>query len=169
MPYKDPEKKREYDRQYRQRNLDKKRVDSAKQRRMHPDYYRAYYEAHKEEYRASAARYRERNREKIRERMRNRYRNSPEVQRRQYFQKSLRNLGVTEEQYLAAYEAQGGRCAICQTHESELTRRLSVDHDHATGKFRSLLCGPCNRALGLLYENEVRAIGLLSYIRSHAA
>lgn len=28
-----------------------------------------------------------------------------------------------------------------------------IDHDHKTGKIRGLLCGFCNKAIGLLKEN----------------
>lgn len=41
--------------------------------------------------------------------------------------------------------AQGGGCAICGAKPK--TRRLHVDHDHASGAVRGLLCHRCNRAL----------------------
>lgn len=44
-------------------------------------------------------------------------------------------------------DAQGAKCAICGKHESQFTRRLSVDHNHATGKVRGLLCFRCNKFL----------------------
>lgn len=49
--------------------------------------------------------------------------------------------------YDRLYEAQGGKCAICER-STGLTRRLSVDHDHDTGEVRGLLCRPCNNMLG---------------------
>lgn len=48
---------------------------------------------------------------------------------------------------------QQGCCAICGIHQSELKKRLFVDHDHKTGKVRGLLCINCNCRLGVL-ENE---------------
>jgi hypothetical protein len=34
------------------------------------------------------------------------------------------------------------------------TKRLRLDHNHRTLKFRGLLCDTCNTAIGLLGENE---------------
>ena len=54
-------------------------------------------------------------------------------------------LGVTDDEYARRLVAQGGGCAICGA--APKTRRLHVDHDHATGAVRGLLCHRCNRAL----------------------
>jgi hypothetical protein len=59
--------------------------------------------------------------------------------------KRAKQLGVTDDEYARMLEAQGGGCAICGARPK--TRRLHVDHDHATGKVRGLLCHRCNRAL----------------------
>jgi hypothetical protein len=50
--------------------------------------------------------------------------------------------------YRALFDIQGGRCGICQVHHEEMGERLAVDHDHASGKVRGLLCRPCNKSLG---------------------
>lgn len=55
--------------------------------------------------------------------------------------------GLGEGDYGRLYEMQGGLCAICRRANGR-TRRLSVDHDHATGAVRGLLCRPCNTMLG---------------------
>jgi hypothetical protein len=61
-------------------------------------------------------------------------------------------FGFYYSDYLAMLEAQGGVCAIC--HEScRPGRRLSVDHCHATGRIRGLLCDWCNRGLGLFRDS----------------
>jgi hypothetical protein len=67
--------------------------------------------------------------------------------------------------------AQMDRCAVCRcrttaggpTHSD----RQCVDHDHATGKIRELLCHHCNCALGLLKESPERILGLLHYLQKH--
>nr|WP_279494490.1 endonuclease VII domain-containing protein [Actinocrispum wychmicini] len=61
--------------------------------------------------------------------------------------------GITAEQYAALYTLQGGRCAICRRATGR-GKRLAVDHNHATGEVRGLLCKPCNRdVLGHLRDD----------------
>lgn len=52
---------------------------------------------------------------------------------------------LSDEEYAALFDAQGGGCAICGN--APKTRRLHVDHNHATGAIRGLLCYRCNRNL----------------------
>ena len=66
-----------------------------------------------------------------------------------------KKYGITLEQYDEMFEAQGGICAICK--ESDITgKRLSIDHDHETGKVRGLLCGKCNTRIGVLENKKWR-------------
>jgi hypothetical protein len=58
-----------------------------------------------------------------------------------------RKYGITIADYERMSEAQGGVCAICGEARPE-ERTLHVDHDHATGVIRGLLCFRCNNALG---------------------
>jgi len=65
-----------------------------------------------------------------------------------------REYGVTLAQYDEMLARQGGLCAICR--KPETTRRssgevlpLAVDHDHATGGVRGLLCMRCNLLTGV--------------------
>ena len=70
-----------------------------------------------------------------------------------------KTYGITAEEYQMLYNAQQGKCFICQR-ATGATKRLAVDHDHAKqGCFhpvdqgcrqcvRCLACGPCNELLG---------------------
>ncbi len=55
--------------------------------------------------------------------------------------------GLSSAQFAEMERTQGGACAICR--EVQTTKRLAVDHCHATGRIRGLLCSGCNCALGL--------------------
>ena len=60
-----------------------------------------------------------------------------------------KTLGVSEEDYRRMYTHQHGKCGICHTRlYSKRYKAFAVDHDHATGRIRGLLCGQCNLALG---------------------
>lgn len=63
-----------------------------------------------------------------------------------------RKFGITPEDYATMLEAQGGVCLICQAPPKK--HRLAVDHDHATGAIRGLLCSKCNSALGWFEKNR---------------
>lgn len=70
--------------------------------------------------------------------------------------------GITDAEYVAILEHQGGHCAVCGKARG-ITRRLCVDHDHQTGAVRGLLCDPCNRIVIGRYSIEAlsRAIAYL--------
>lgn len=63
------------------------------------------------------------------------------------------NYGITLEDYNDMFTKQNGCCAICNIHQSEIKKRLSVDHCHTTGKVRHLLCQSCNTILGMAKED----------------
>lgn len=58
----------------------------------------------------------------------------------------LRNYGLSHAEYEALLESQQCRCAICRTDAP--SRTWHVDHCHATGAVRGLLCPQCNVGLG---------------------
>lgn len=67
-----------------------------------------------------------------------------------------RTYGLTVQDYDKMLEEQNGLCAICRQPEPVANRKLSVDHCHETGKIRALLCGPCNKGLGIFEKNKDR-------------
>lgn len=70
--------------------------------------------------------------------------------------------GMPSGQYDELLRAQGGACAICRRQ-----RRLVVDHDHATGDVRGLLCKPCNSALGFLEDSPSSLMAAITYLSRH--
>lgn len=75
---------------------------------------------------------------------------------------SLDRFGLTPAGFERLAQRQGRVCAICGEPERP-PRRLAVDHDHATGRVRGLLCGRCNRALYLVERGL--AARALAYLR----
>lgn len=57
-----------------------------------------------------------------------------------------KNYGIDWAERDRLIAAQNGRCGICG--EEPAAKRLHLDHDHATGRVRGMLCGRCNRGLG---------------------
>jgi hypothetical protein len=59
---------------------------------------------------------------------------------------SLRAFGLTPAEYVAIFEAHGGRCYVCGTRPG--MTRLCIDHDHSIpvmrDAVRGLLCDECN-------------------------
>lgn len=81
----------------------------------------------------------------------------------------LRKYGITLDGYAQLYSDQHGVCAICKRNapsygSSKKRKALHVDHCHASGKVRGLLCGNCNLALGHLKDDVLRAKALVEYL-----
>lgn len=72
-----------------------------------------------------------------------------------------RQLGVTDEDYARMLEAQDGKCAIQGCGRTPKTRRFHVDHDHATGYVRGLLCHWHNR---IMPKTSDEAYQLMAYL-----
>ena len=76
-------------------------------------------------------------------------------------------FGITIEEWEELYRRQSGRCAVCGIHSVELSRRLSVDHDHETGEVRGLLCSKCNRGIGFMKDSPELLILAANYLQSY--
>lgn len=68
-----------------------------------------------------------------------------------------RIYGMDEARYKLMLESQNGVCAICKQSETvkqnKTLCRLSIDHHHATGKIRELLCFRCNTMVAYIENN----------------
>ena len=76
----------------------------------------------------------------------------------------LNKFGLSWEGYQQLFEQQQGKCAICEKHQSELKKRLHVDHCHKTGKIRGLLCRNCNLFLGNIQDSKKFLSNALKYL-----
>ncbi len=80
------------------------------------------------------------------------------------------NFDMSLEQYKNISKSQDNVCAICRLPETSKpqngrTKNLAVDHCHKTGKIRGLLCGKCNKGIGLLQDNEEILMSAISYLK----
>jgi len=91
------------------------------------------------------------NKEKVGQQSRRWAEENPELRREVQEKSRLRKYGMTTDQYKAMLADQGGTCRICtQTLRESSTH---IDHDHATGRVRGLLCQKCNVGLGHFRDN----------------
>lgn len=76
--------------------------------------------------------------------------------------------GLSQQDYEQLLDNQEGKCAICRDSLVPYSRFACVDHNHATGFVRGILCPRCNAGIGLLREDRdvmLRAIEYLSEIK----
>ena len=77
----------------------------------------------------------------------------------------MRKYGLSAAEFEVLAAAQNGACAICaKVYESA---KLHVDHDHDSGKVRALLCGSCNRAIGMLKDDPALCRAAADYLTKH--
>lgn len=82
-----------------------------------------------------------------------------------------RQFGITLDVYEQMLANQGDVCAACGKPEvakgnNGKIKRLAVDHDHATGVVRGLLCTKCNTILGFVNDDEAVLESILNYLQS---
>lgn len=77
--------------------------------------------------------------------------------------------GITIQDWDALYDAQEGLCAICRQPRrgGNSITTLSVDHSHATGKIRGLLCHMCNVGIGHFNEDQKLIEAAIEYLGKH--
>jgi hypothetical protein len=86
---------------------------------------------------------------------------------------SLKQLNMVPGDYDRMFKEQNGVCAICGKPETAVNtktgniQRLSIDHDHKTGKIRGLLCSQHNLGIGNFDDDENLLIAAAAYVRKH--
>ena len=79
----------------------------------------------------------------------------------------IKNFGITLVESELLLKKQGGVCAICRKEPREKRGlRPHLDHDHATGKVRGILCAPCNFGLGAFRDNTINLKSAIRYLNA---
>lgn len=123
---------------------------------------RQWQERNREKVRANNRKYHEENRARLNAARRERYykeRDAARAEGRVYGTEAsrrnvLKQYGLTEDKFTCMSSEQGNVCFICG--EPNNKRNLVVDHDHATGAVRKLLCTHCNLGVGYLEHPKRR-------------
>lgn len=86
------------------------------------------------------------------------------------FKRHLRiKYGLTYDEFIDMLLTQDNKCSICRNElvVSDRKRKPHVDHDHSTGKVRSILCFTCNTALGKFQDSKVLLQSAIDYLTAH--
>lgn len=105
---------------------------------------------------------------KAREYMR-KHRATPEGRRRFRSSQMKSVYGITLDQYEQMLADQNYKCAICGIDKCQSGKGFSIDHDHATGAVRGLLCFHCNSAIGKLGDSPERCRAAADYLEASRA
>lgn len=76
-----------------------------------------------------------------------------------------RKYGISLAEFDEMLALQGGGCAICGSTVNPDARSLAVDHCHGTGRVRGILCGRCNKAIGLFNDDPLLLEKAVIYLR----
>ncbi len=157
--------KSKIDKQRRLNDPDSARKSRENSRRFHennPEYAktwsRAWREANPEKKAAVNKRYTERHPERVKaQKKKYQKRMVREIRNSKY----VRQYGITLTEYEARLKSQNGVCAICGGTDKT---NLAIDHCHATGNVRGLLCHQCNRALGGFKDDPSILANAIKYL-----
>lgn len=164
MTWKDPEKKKAWEREWRALHPEKQKNDYklTKIRR----------EANPEPHRAACRKYRSNNSKKVKELVKAWQLTHPEQVKLTARKNGLKNkYHLTIEEYDSILASQNGVCLICSKSDGD-GKFLSVDHDHkccpgdrSCGKcIRGLLCSKCNRVLGMVGDDQKVLLAAIKYL-----
>jgi len=73
--------------------------------------------------------------------------------------------GITDAEFRQRLLEQDGKCKICGK-DDWLPNGPCVDHDHATGNIRGLLCFNCNRGIGAFKDDSALVEKAVKYLLS---
>lgn len=170
-----PCRKREISRRWYANNTDKIMADRERRKEQTKVYRKKYYAEHREQAIAYSASWEQANPEKVSEYHRKRYRKDPakiNARNKRYNENNKEKVAERQARYarenvedrrkshrkqqgILEFDkgpelatAQGNVCAICSS-----PAPTHMDHDHATGRARGMLCRLCNNGIGMLRDN----------------
>ena len=126
--------------------------------------YKTWAQRNREHLREYQRRWKEKNRDKIRAYNRKHYKYDKAKARDIALR---RKFGINTAQYEVMREAQKNRCAVCRTAIPGGKGDWHVDHDHATGAIRGLLCQNCNLGLGHFQDSPRFLAAAIKYLQKH--
>lgn len=96
-----------------------------------------------------------------------------EERRKSYARALKKRYGISSADFYSMLDRQDNKCFICFDHLHPVGGRgfnqVHIDHCHATGMVRSILCGHCNRMLGMAKENAATLRRAADYILAFRA
>ena len=86
-----------------------------------------------------------------------------------YLNRVYKTYGLVEEDLQNLLDKQRGCCDICYTSliNPDSISTYNIDHCHATGKVRGLLCSRCNIVLGKVGDDDDILLSMIDYLRSN--
>src|SRR5438552_3388809 len=135
---------REYYLRNREHILARQKASYQRNRDRKLAYQKAYYQKHRAQGMATSVRHYRNNKDRILKVMR------------------LRIYGIGPDQFDALLQNQQGLCAICSEQFRDANPHL--DHDHATGRIRGLLCAQCNLGLGKFKDDPALLMTAALYV-----
>lgn len=123
----------------------------------------------REDIRLRATQWASENPEKILEASRRYYENNRELHNKRASNNRLaRTLGITQEEYDYIMKEHDGKCDICDTTDpGGPHKKFNLDHDHATGKIRGVLCRRCNTSIGQFEDSATLLKRAIQYLEDH--
>lgn len=73
---------------------------------------------------------------------------------------------LTPQDVKVILEEQQGSCCICGC---DISKKPYVDHNHATGEVRGLLCNKCNRGLGYFNDSVANLNNAIDYLNKYGS
>jgi len=156
------EEERKSQRAAYQRKWRKENPEKFKQARVagEKDRHTRYYNSHRKKVDQYKTMHRNENKDRYNELARERQKVNPMGRRISDWK---RRYGLTFEQFEHMRITQDNRCKTCRT---LFVKTPHVDHCHKTGAVRGLLCGHCNRILGLINESTETLRNMIIYLET---